>query len=62
VPSFRLFYFRSSRLERSETIEATDPLDAIHQAARRPSSDVVELWSDEGKIATFRPTSRSAYE
>jgi hypothetical protein len=62
VPRFRLFYFRASRLERTETIEAPDPLTAVHEAAGRPSGDVVELWSDEGKIATFRPTSRHGFE
>lgn len=62
VPNFRLFYFRASRLERSETIEAADPLDAVHQASKRPSADLVELWSDEGRIAIFRPASRSGFE
>jgi len=62
VPNFRLFYFRASRLERSETIEAADPLDAVHEAAKRPSADLVELWSDQGRIAIFRPASRSGFE
>ena len=62
MPTFRLFFFRSSRLERSETIEAADPLDAVHEAAKRPSTDVVELWSDSGKIATFRPASRNVLD
>jgi hypothetical protein len=62
VPAFRLFYFRSSRLERSETIEAPDPLTAVHLAAERPSADLVELWSDCGKIATFRPAQRQGYD
>jgi hypothetical protein len=62
VPVFRLFYFRSSRLERSETFDAPDALTAVHLAAERPSGDVLELWSDQGKIATFRPAQRSGFE
>jgi hypothetical protein len=62
VPLFRLIYFRSSRLDRTETLEAPDTLSAIHEAARRPSEDVLELWSDCGKIATFRPTARHGYD
>ena len=62
MPNFRLFYFRSSRLERSETIEAADAIEAVHQAAKRPSHDLVELWSDQGRIAIFRPASRTGFE
>ena len=62
VPAFRLIYFRASRLDRSETIDAPTALAAIEEAARRPSQDVVELWSDHGKIATFRPATRHGYD
>lgn len=62
VPDFHLIYFRASRLDRSETIEAENALAAIEEAARRPSHDVVELWSDHGKIATFRPATRHGYD
>ncbi len=62
MPSFRLIYFRASVLDRSETIEAPDALSAIHEAARRPSDGLTELWSDYGKLATFRPTTRHRFE
>jgi hypothetical protein len=62
VPKFRLIYFRANRLERSEAIEAPDALSAIHEAARRPSEGTVELWSDRGKLATFRPTTRNRFD
>jgi hypothetical protein len=62
VPAFRLFFFRASKLDRSETLQAPDAMTAIEQAARRPSNDVVELWSDQGKVATFRPASRNVFE
>ncbi len=62
MPAYRLIYFRSARLDRAESIEAPDTLAALHEAARRPSNDIVELWSEDGKIATFRPASRHATE
>ena len=62
MPTYRLIFFRSSRLDRAETIEAPDALSAIHEAARRPSEGVVELWGDQGKLATFRPTTRHRYD
>jgi len=62
VPAFRLIYFRASRLDRSETIDASTALAAIEEAAKRPSHDVMELWSDDGKIATFRPATRHGYD
>jgi hypothetical protein len=55
---FRLLYMRSNRLDHWETFEAESPLDAVEKAAERPSDDVVELWSDQGRIATFRPVGR----
>ena len=62
MPAFRLIYFRASLLDRSETIDAPSALAAIEEAARRPSHDVVELWSDDGKLATFRPATRHGYD
>jgi hypothetical protein len=55
---FRLLYMRSNRLDHWETFEAESALEAIERAAGRPSNDVVELWSDQGRIATFRPVGR----
>ena len=52
---FRLLYLRANRLERWEIIEADSALAAVEEAARRPSDDVTELWSDRGRIAIFRP-------
>jgi hypothetical protein len=55
MPEFRLLYLRANRLEKWETFEAESPLAAVHVAAGRPSQDVVELWSGDGKIAIFKP-------
>ena len=60
MSEFRLLYLRANRLERWEIIEAESALDAVHEAASRPSDDVTELWSDEGKIAIFRPVGTQA--
>jgi len=55
---FRLLFFRGSQLQHFETLEAPDDLTAIHEAAKRPSHDLVELWSPAGRIAVFRPARR----
>jgi len=55
---FRLLFLRSNRLDHWESFEAASALDAVERAARRPSDDVVELWSEQGRIATFRPVGR----
>lgn len=52
---YRLLFFRASTLERWEPIEAADDLDAVQEAARRPSDDLAELWAEGRKIASFRP-------
>ncbi len=60
VSEFRLLYLRANRLERWEIIQAESALAAVHEAAARPSDDVTELWSDQGKIAIFRPVGTQA--
>jgi hypothetical protein len=55
---FRLLFMRSNRLDHWESIEADSALEAVERAAERPSDDVVELWSEQGRIATFRPVGR----
>jgi hypothetical protein len=56
--AFKLLFFRGSHLHHFETLDAPDELTAIHEAARRPSEDLVELWSPVGRIALFRPARR----
>jgi hypothetical protein len=56
--AFKLLYFRGSRLDRFEIIEADGPVEALQEAANRPSDDLVELWADDRKLATFRPVRR----
>ena len=55
-----MLYLRANRLERWEIIEAETPLAAVHEAASRPSDGITELWSDDGKIAIFRPVGAHA--
>ena len=52
---YRLLFFRASRLERWEAVDASSDMDAVEKAARRPSDDVVELWAAGRRIASFRP-------
>ena len=42
-------------MDRWERIEAPSEIEAVHEAARRPSDDVVELWTAGRRIASFRP-------
>lgn len=56
MPAYRLLFFRANRLDRWEEIEAADYFDAVEQAARRPSDDRVELWSEGHRLASFRPS------
>jgi hypothetical protein len=58
MTEFRLLYFRGSQLDHFELLDAPDELTAVHRAAERPSDDLVELWSDRGRIALFRPARR----
>jgi hypothetical protein len=58
LPVYRILVFRSDRLERWSEIEAPDAVSAIQQAAQKEDEGVVELWSDEGKLATLRPVGR----
>jgi hypothetical protein len=58
LPTFRLLVFRSDRLERWSEIEAPDAVTAIQLAAQAEGEGVIELWSDEGKLATLRPVGR----
>jgi hypothetical protein len=58
LPTFRLLVFRSDRLERWSEIEAPDAVTAIQLAAQQETEGVLELWSDQGKLATLRPVGR----
>ena len=55
MASYRLLFFQGHRLDRWETLEASDYRAAVEAAARLDSEDRVELWSESGKLATFRP-------
>jgi hypothetical protein len=50
--------FRSDRLERWGEIDAPDAVEAIQMAAQQEEEGVLELWSDQGKLATLRPVGR----
>lgn len=58
LPTFRILVFRSDRLERWSEIEAVSAVEAIQLAAQKEREGIVELWSDEGKLATLRPVGR----
>jgi hypothetical protein len=55
MPDYRLLFFRGGALDHWEMIEATDHLAALEEAGARPSEGLMELWSDERKVASFKP-------
>ena len=50
-----MLFLRANRLAHWESFEADDALAAVHFAAARPSDDIMELWSETGRIGIFRP-------
>ena len=55
MPDYRLLYFRGSRLERWESVEAPDHLAAIQEMSGRGSDRTVEIWCGDRKLAVVRP-------
>jgi hypothetical protein len=59
LPDYRLLYFRGSRLERWESVEAPDHVAAIQEMSGRGSDRTVEIWSEDKKLAVVRPAKHS---
>jgi hypothetical protein len=59
LPDYRFLFFRGSRLERWESIEAEDHLAAIQQMSGRGSDRTVEVWCGDKKLAVVRPARHS---
>lgn len=55
MPNYRLLFFQANRLDRWEEFEADTFVEAVQRAAERAGNDMAELWTDHGRIATFRP-------
>lgn len=55
MAKYRLLYFLTNRLERWEEFEAETFVEAVQMGAERAGDELVELWADRGRIATFRP-------
>jgi hypothetical protein len=55
MAKYRLLYFSTNRLERWEEFEADTFVGAVQIASERAGDEPVELWSERGRIATFRP-------
>jgi hypothetical protein len=55
MAEYRLFFFRGSVLDRWEQLGAKSDLEAVQEAAKQQSTELVELWSKDGRIASFRP-------
>ena len=45
----------TNRLEKWEEFEAETFVEAVQMGAERAGDELVELWADRGRIATFRP-------
>jgi hypothetical protein len=55
MANYRLLYFLGGQLDHWEMIEAIDHMGALEEAAGRPSQGLMELWSERGKVASFKP-------
>jgi hypothetical protein len=55
MANYRILYFSTNRLERWEEFEADTFVAAVQIASSRAGDEPVELWSEQGRIASFRP-------
>ena len=60
MQSFRILYFRQNVIEHSEELELRDVLEAIDQAARKPSDMHAEIWSSAGRVGVVPPAPSAA--
>jgi hypothetical protein len=58
VRQYKILFFNRNRLERWGTLEASDYLTAVEEAARNGKGFVVELWRNEQRLAVMRPAER----
>ena len=52
---FQIRYFRGAELERIETLEAPDLLEAIERASPLEQEVTAEIWSRIGKVGMVGP-------
>lgn len=52
---FRIFYFRTSRLEHSEELQVRDILDAVDLAKPHDSAVRAEIWTRERRVGEIGP-------
>ena len=55
MANYRLLFFRGGQLDHWESIEASDHIAALEEAGQHPSEGLMELWSERGKVASFKP-------
>lgn len=55
MPKYRLLFFQANRLEHWEEFEADTFVAAVQLGAERAGNQFVELWSEGGRLATYRP-------
>ena len=62
MPMFRILYLRQSKLERAETLDGLDLLEAIDRASDSVGPETAEIWSDQGKVGVVAPIPRRQFE
>ena len=60
MPQYRLLFFRNSCLEWWDSIEASGDIAAIEEASGYGEEQTVEVWSDDRRLATIRPSLKAA--
>lgn len=63
MATYRLLFFHGGQLDHWEMIEAADHMAALEVAGHHPSEGLMELWSEQGKVASFKPMgTRSSHQ
>ena len=55
MTEYRLLYFRESRLERWDVVDAPDHIAAVKDVSGQSSDLKIEVWRDDKRFAVIRP-------
>jgi hypothetical protein len=53
MPDYRLYHFRRERIERADSMTATDDLEAVRLSSSLVDGQTAELWRGARRIKTF---------
>ena len=59
MPSYKLFFIESARVEYAATFDAEDDAAAGQVVRERQHGRIAELWNQDRYVAEYRPASRA---